>query len=493
MREQLLRIKRGELQLFLPLIESSIGHVYAAAKRDLNEDKVDEAVQDVFVRLYNDIIKRYRWQNAERFLQKSLIRACSKKRIDFSVNGTIVPNVPASITRGILLSLSKSKKRKGKMGVVITAVVVLLSVFFLSQQMDSFVEEHASGTLYTASSGASVIKSQSMGGSFNVLPKSLINIYPLVDEGVALVFTQIDKYVCEIWIGGSKYYSIDLPIGSNFVGGSSEEGIIIFTDGQKFYTYDVNGKEVSVVNNPGYIINLSPNRRYVALTNDADQSLVYDILSEQTILQTDGEVLDIADNGKILFVDRENGNISPEFIEQTDLLDISINKEGFIVAVDTNSVAYCFSDNKLLWQQRLPLFEDKADYASVSRAVILLGPDIASFVVVSERGIIIQACSISDGTVLLDPEETDHTGYMAPHPLLSADGEYLIVASQISEYRYSVRYLGAINLTRSPMRQVRIPSSNQITLWAIETSEKGYYIYSYDSRRYLQVVFISHN
>src|SRR5690554_6130639 len=78
MKETLIRIKRGEQQLFLGILENYLSLVYLSARRTLSEDDSVEVTFKIFTSLYKKILKFKFWNNADTFILKNLDYFASK-------------------------------------------------------------------------------------------------------------------------------------------------------------------------------------------------------------------------------------------------------------------------------------------------------------------------------------------------------------------------------------------------------------------------------
>jgi len=131
LREILLRIKRGELQLFNDILNEYLPLVYNSVAKSLSRKEADKITVDIFIDLYKKIQNYHIWNNPDTFIEKNIRRNFSKYNI--IICDQVDQTAPPIVLRNILIALSNRtiKKKRIYSLFLVPLTVIVISIFLM--------------------------------------------------------------------------------------------------------------------------------------------------------------------------------------------------------------------------------------------------------------------------------------------------------------------------------------------------------------------------
>ncbi len=495
-KEDLKRIKRGELQLFVPIVEQFLDSVYNTAQDKFGPEQAEFIVANVFKKLYISIVRYYYWQNPERFIHRSLSRACSALKLKWLPKSpAIEQKAPAQVMRSVLLGLSQISKRKRQLNAMVTgAVFLLVPLVVISFLLALQPHRQAEGTVYTDNiEPKSIVAEPFWRTSFQV-EKTVSSITRLGAMGMAVDIYQADgKHYVEIWVLGKLLKTIQPPKHCTFVTGDLETDTYIFREGGLFWKYDSSGKKLDSLKVEGHLVSTSPNNKFLVFEEAPNSFAIIDTLNLAVKEKVAGELFSITDTGSVLFRNEQIDFLPEGYNQDNRIRHAVVDPRGYIAAVFENGIIGVYHENEMVWEAQIT-FPTVGSAISrrypVERAFILAGEKQLNVIIEYENGSFFQSFDNQNGQAAVDTNETWHSCEVVPRPLISSDHRVLAYASQITDNNKSVRYAGIFNTYTRPMREIKLDLNRQLVSWNIENSGDEYYIYLFSNTPYYEVVHI---
>jgi hypothetical protein len=494
MKETLIRIKRGEQQLFLGILESYLSLVYLSARRTLSENDSIEVTFKIFTNLYKKIQKFKFWNNADTFILKNLDYFASKNGFtlyqDYLGKNEDVPQV---IMRKILIHLSAketSKKRKSIIIAVPTFIAIAAFAITFVINVSSNENFYPVGTITKASTSPTSLFSKSYvayNGTQNVI--QFVNMDVIDDEHLIIeaLDDNADKYF-EIYSHNEKISEIMLNLGARFLTAGANNSLV-FYDHDDLYLYDFNGNNVKILRlneNPIF----SDNYYFVA-NKENDIYKLYRLADFSLIDECMDEVLFVSDTGRTITVDMLE-SYGYDFYLNNDSYRVAQFIENDFITIDESGILTIYSYGEKHISSQLQYFSYMKEmdlyngYISHSFSInyndnyiiiAIEGDEYSGFEIINRE----------NGKPVADIRDTILYGKHNPPPQLSADGNILLVANQIWNNRKQYRYNAAYDLTKLPIEAIPLDRSKHIRQMQINGHDNTYYVYTINTQGILRI------
>ncbi len=522
-KDSLYRIRKGELQLFITVLERYLPAVYRAAEIEKASEAV-EICRTVFSSLYKDIINALYIFRPQHMVESRIRKFLRKQGVSGEVDFELAPEevtIPPETIRLILYDVSQIKRDKNQLTTKKAAIAISSMVLFLI------------GLVYYANVYA--VKADFNNFSHNV--KNIQQDIPYQHlENTQLITYKPDTALLlgenpDGALQGDFYFEGQISHTAFFPGDTellwvTERGDLIFRDNTSLMQFSPKGDLIRTKDFAFDFVDRSHNERYVVVKS-GEEYVAYDLENWQ-ITDCARQYLLLTEQGKLITESEYSKLGLPAATEDYLVLIVSESPTWTSVyTVDKNGVFRYFRDAKEvrtveLWndtgqsgglfsrnrtqiriapdERNLKMFFLQDYYGFVFTDAIATG-DRSKTVVVGSRAKVVPVAKLQDNHVF----SHEYDIALDPDPVKSLRYNLVIFASQkqsenvrlhhIAVHNYRIqqdfnRYVrqGAQNLHRV-YHYYRINMQNNVTQMAL-VGREDFYAYFLDTEGYLQIFSI---
>ncbi len=496
MKEILTRIKRGEIQLFVNLLEKYLSMVYLSARKNMNEEDASRATINIFSKLFKKIQKYRFWQNAEIFVTNNLIKLADEYKIDLDDNYLEQNDkVPSLVMRKVLMNLSAKEKFKKRRTFILAVPAFLIMIAFAVTyilNVSSNENFYPIGTIVDANNKPSIVYEKNYMEYANTGTQTF-NRYQsmdIIDEKHFIIkaldhdnnsYYQIFKFNEPI-----STFSID-DTKSFLIKGSKES--LIFHDRAKLYRYSFNGyleEEIELSN----IRKFSDDYQYFAIQNNGYYK-IYSTKDFSLIQKTSQEIFMLLDNG--------------DFITETDLQTLGyseyLNHDDYSIAsfIENDFLTIDLEGNLVIYKFGEPYLQTKLQYFSYMKEMDLANNYAQhrfqiehndNFIIIAIEGDEYSGFEIicrDEGIGVVDIRDTIFHSLQRPSASISKDGKMFLLPTQTFTQGKVFRYNVVYDMTKTPIEAYVLDRSYHMADLAITGFDDTYYVYSVTNRGFFAI------
>ncbi len=484
MREILLRIKRGELQLFNDILNEYLPLVYNSVAKSLSRKEADKITVDIFIDLYKKIQNYHIWNNPDTFIEKNIRRNFSKYNI--IICDQVDQTAPPIVLRNILIALSNRTIKKKR---IYSLFLVPLTVIVISIFLMLYYEAYSAKVVYPM---GTIEKEEELtisaayrdGGdrifTWGRNPEGVVSVES-IKEDLSLVYAvdRKNEYFYKLYKGAN--FLKELEIDFKYLYQTyAKNNTLVFKHNNSFYRFNYESELVdSIITNN--ILNTSDNNRYVLIENKDSENIILDLYEFKEITTTGKSVKKLLDSGK--YLTEQDTSQMAELIN-LDLPNslyndfhnnylVNIDKEGFIKVIRGTEVVL---NSKLFYYHYL---DEKETSSKLSSIYVEITNDLVLVAIEGEIFSGLEAFDLKTNDIVIHFEDTVSKGEMEFRPVLSNDKNAYLISIQKRDYRDRVRQNIVFNLAKRPITALKIPDSEYLEQAAIgDRQEGGYYVYS---------------
>jgi len=492
MREILNRIKRGELQLFLNLVNAYLSQVYFSARDNYTEEEAIIHAKDIFLKLYDKVLNYIFIFDAQNYIDNNLEKIASKKGI--SLKGKYLDDdreVPEQVLRQILLEISAKSKTKKKRSILITVpiitIIFLIGITFMSQ-VSSSNDTHPKGTIKRIE---------------NQVDKIFEYKYDYSEEKITSFF-RLDDYNVLIEELRNNIYSYEIH--------NIEDGTVLEVEKDKklqFIKY-TNNKEL-VFKNKNILekynsdfelidkleletnINIYSENNNFALLKAADKFKMIDLNTFEIKLaeiNIDDKIMHFNKNGEVKTRAQLYAEGYEEILDRDYYITDYVNDK--LITITDEGVLKVYENGNLLFSTKLAHYQDLEfkqthDYIPHMRTMLYNNEDYLIIPIRSRSNANFEIYDLESGELITALADTLRSGDHNPMPVISSDGKAFLLATQYKTRRQALRFNAVYDLSTIPIKEYHLTSIGHIEVMEIIGSNDLYYVYTFDDDGYFRV------
>ncbi len=506
MKEVLNRIKRGELQLYITILDKYLGVVYNSALMDFDEEESIEITKDVFLKLYSKITNYVSFFDANTYLLKNIKRIAKKKGISLNEKYIESNEVPQQLLRGILIKVSqvnrKNRRKSFMLLVPLTVIVVAISITFVSR-VSSSNNTHPKGTIIGINDNVNLIYEE----KFDTTEYSLSSIDVIGNNHVLLRFLSGDgSSKNEVYAGSEVVSSFNLVEDQKFLYGNSNNELIFYKQGSlKKYSYS--GEILEREDIAASFKQTTDNKAYGIIKSEVNYSLF--CLEDFLIVNSyDEPVFDVSNDETTILESHLNSHNYLNIINnRDDIMDYIVDGDNLLII---NDMGYYekYESGELVVERKLQHYNNldqnfENEYYDGMTVRLLETDEYFIVSIQSEVASTFYATNVSSNFEMIEKDNTTskidlldsiRQGKHEPAPILSEDSNALVIATQFKTARNVSRFNAVYNISVFPIQEYHLIGTGHLVLMEIAGNNGDYLVYTYDDTnnfRIYQVKFIS--
>ncbi|MFP4457707.1 MAG: hypothetical protein ACLFPS_08615 [Clostridia bacterium] len=497
MREIINRIKRGELQLYLSLVETYVSLVYFSARDTYTEDEAINLTKEIFTQLYDKVLNYIFIYDAQNYIDNNLEKISSKK--DVSLKRKYFDDardVPEILIRKILVEISAKSNSKKRRSILIAApimaLIFIVGITFISQ-VSSSNDTHPKGTIRGVEDQVEKVYEERYNISYNSNDKmiKIINFSRLDNERILVEKIHDKSYIYEIYKEDELIDSFLSAEDKMQFLTLTNEGHFIFKVNEELVKYNENFEEIEKFKLPSSLYKYSENNRF-ALYRLNDEIVLMDLFNfnEKIISLEEDKVIKVNNDGTL--------------VTEKDLVE-----KGYQKVIDDNSLRYEIIDNQIITLSELGILKVMEDGSRVFAKKLAHyedleltqtydhKPHMRTTLNYNEDSIIVSIRSRSNsnfeiydrksGDLITALADTLRSGDQVPKPMLSSNGDAFLLATQYKTRRQAIRFNAVYDLSTQPIHEHQLPGVGHIEVMDIIGSDDIYYVYTFDDNGYFRI------
>ncbi len=489
MKETLRRIKLGQIQLFVNILDEYLSMIYLSALESVTSDETASRITiDIFTKLFGRIQNYKFWQDAEDFLTSSFEKLAKEYKISLNkVHFGKNNEVPSYVMRKVLMNLSAKQKSKKKRTIAIAVPAFLLMVAFTVTfilNVSSSVDFYPIGTIIEATNQPNLVYSK----SYRSINKghefiSFQNMIAVDDKHllVKAFDTENDVYY-EIYKHEKLVNTFRLEDNLIFLTAGNDKSLK-FYDKEYVYSYDFEGRLIDrllLTNNHIF----SANKKYVAVEKNGyyiiydlkDFSIIEETSSEISILSNIGAIIskdDLVKYGYDQYINNYDYNVAT-FIENEFL---TIDNEGTLTIYHYGEAHLTTPLQYFTYMQDMDLYNDytnhsfQINYNDSFIIIAIEGEEYSGFELICRK----------TGTGAIDIRDTLLLSRQRPGASISNDRSMFLLPTQTFIWNRLFRYNVVYDLTKTPLEAHVLDRGFTMRELAITGSNDIYYVYTIDN------------
>ncbi len=485
MKDILRRIRRGEVQLFIPIAQQHIDIVFTLVREKYPEEQAITVSKKILSRLYEDIVNKYRWQDPERFVSRSLTRSCQAHKIEWHHSQTGNMKAPPQVERMLFASLSRNLKRKSNRNLAAASVIGICIIVTVCMVLIMFSGNKAGPeegeTLYQAFTKPSLIYEEDIAVRYamKVGYHKIENISQLGREGMGISYiSPDDEYFIRIFKQGKLIDTINISKGFRLICGDLDQEYLITASDTRIEKIDLQGGMLAERDVDNHFICFSANMQYGLTKNNGSYQII-DFSTLETKGNYTDDIIGVSNSGEAVFINYDlYRQIKKDYkIAQTTLLAddtiITVFNDGLVLRHDTE---------KVIWKRQIDL--GGVSNGDMARRIIMAGvmQNDDKITVVFENGVVtaFQSFELNQGDKLLDLDDTQVLGSpQGCQPQVIGEGNAFVLYTSSVETGDVIRM---IETSSVPMKEVFVSdqSADKIN---IEGKASSYYVYVHGGSR----------
>ncbi len=481
MRETLLRIKRGELNLFGNILNDYLPRIYYSVLSSKPSADVNNITVKIVSNLYDKISRYHFFINPNSFIDNSLTKIFKSYKMEYKKDFDEELEVPNEVMRNIFLKLSSTSHKKQKRSIMITVplVVVVLSLsLVLYHQAFSEKQYFPKGSL-VSNQTENINKISSTETSFFSGFRRVSGVVSIdsLDKNLTLLkFVDIEgDYSYKIYKGKEiiSEFSIDSKLSYIMYG---KNNTLIFKSIDQLVMIDFEGNTINTIETNSSM-KFSDNYRYVLLQNIEKQQILFDIYNFKVIKEVNTDIAKVFNDGSLMAMKDLDALKEKHSYLNEDSFHSGFN-DKYYVYLNTEGLLRVFLDTKIFFETNLEYF----NYEESKQISNIFHFDISNdFIIVAFEGDVfcgVEAYDMKSNEMIIDIEDTISQGEMEFSPKISSDGERYLFSIQKSHYRdRNIRNL-LLNLNSKPIKALRLDEDNYLSDAEVIIGNNNYYIYT---------------
>lgn len=497
MREILNRIKRGELQLYLSLVETYIKQVYFSAKEVHDEEEAIHIVHEIFSKLYDKVLGYLFIYDAEKFVQKNLEKISANHGVLLEDKYIDDPrDVPQIVLRKILISISAKSTSKKRRSILITApiiaIIFITGITFVSK-VSSSNDTHPKGTIYKIEDQVEKVyqKKFEVASGYRATPvEKITNIHHISNESVLVESLDNDSYKYQIYKGEKPLDKVfDSKKRMRFITGT-DDGALIFINDNYLERYNNNFEFEERLEVLGVPKVFSKNKRFCVDYLNGKNSIIdlYSFNEEEFI---GGKVAYVMNNGSIITEEKLRDLGYAEILDDGSIISAYENNQ--LISIDANGLVDVYEDGNKTLSFQLAYYKDLEsiktyDYIPHMRTNIYANDEQFIFATRSRSNGYFEVYDRETGESLVALADSLRSGDHIPRPILSSDGRALLLATQYKTRRQALRFNAVYDLSSTnPIKEYHLSGVGHIELMEISGADGMYFIYTLDDFGYFRI------
>ncbi len=491
MREILNRIKRGELQLYLTLVEAYLKQVYFSVKDDFTDEEAVSITKDIFVKLYDKVLSYIFIFNAQNYVDNNLEKIALKKGVILKKKYLKdTREVPEKVLRHILLGISaktNTKKRRSLLiAVPIVSLIFLIGITFMAQ-VSSSNDTHPKGTIRRIENQVEVVYKQKL----NYESEKITNIYKLDNQRVVLEKVNDTKYYYSIHnINEGMKGTIQRDKKIHFIKFANNK--LIFKADNKLEMYNIDFELInSLVVNEEIILYSEENN--FALYKGTDNYLMINLETfevEKLDLDVSEKIIKIRNDGSFVTRSELYNQGYKEILNKDLYLEKLI--DGKLVAISEEGILEVYDEGEVLFSKQLAHYQDLEqkqthDYGPYMRTKLYNNKDYLIIPIRSRSNANFEIYDIETGKLITALADTLRSGDHDPNPVISDDGKAFLLATQYKTRREALRFNAVYDLSTIPIKEYHLKPVGHIEVMEIIGEDDFYYVYSFDDTGYFKI------
>jgi hypothetical protein len=482
MREVLLRIKRGELNLFNDILNFYLDKVYNSILISNSDCNVSKVTKATFINLYKKINKYHFWNNPESFIENNIKKYLKKHNVTYQEKAK--KEVPEIILRDILVSLSSLDIKRKKIS---SLILIPLSVLIISVSFLLYFEAYSEKIYFPKNT---IVKDEEYKLSTPVRKETrfyngsrwtngIVSI-DRMKEDLALVKTvnKDNEYLYKIYKGKNviSEFTIDLKY---FYQCQGKDDSLIFKSRNTYLRVDYNGNLIEKIDFLE-VDETSNNNRFVYGNLSEYGKGVFDLSSFTIVEHIDDNIYKLYDNGE--YITKHEADILQQD-NNIDNVSCLFNNfiNGYLVYVDLDGNVLVVDNDKKIVKKQLQFysyFSDKKEELSNTKIYVDSYKNILIIAIEGHSQSGLEAIDINTGETIIEIEDTLSKGELGFEPILSDDNGVYVLSIQEWSYRNrQIRNL-VLNFAKEPVTALELSDSDFLDIAEITSGKDSYYIYS---------------
>ncbi len=498
MREILNRIKRGELQLYLSLVQTYLAEVYFSARDSHDEEEAIRLTRNIFTKLYDKVLSYIFIFDAKSYIENNLEKISSKQGVPLRkkyFNDS--REVPEIVLRKILMEISaKSKSKKRRL--VLVAVPIMALIFIvgitLISQVSSSNDTHPKGTIIGIEDHVEEVYVEKFNISANNEDEiyKILNFYKLDNERVLIEKIEGKSYLYEIY---EKEQLLDTHLSTQ----NRMQFLTLTNDGQFIFKSDSElvkyNAQLELTGKHELLSNLykhSDNKRYALYKTEKTVVKIdlYNFSEEEIVSVKEDRIIKLKNDGTFITEQELLEQGYQDIIDANNLTYKIIDDQ--VVALSELGVLKLFEEGEPISARKLAHYEDLEltqthDYKPHMRTTLNYNEEYLIVAIRSRSNSNFEVYDRKSGELVIALADTLRSGDHVPSPVLSDDGKAFLLATQYKTRRQAIRFNAVYDLSTKPIHEHQLTGVGHIEFMEILGSDDNYYVYTFDDNGYFRI------
>ena len=502
MKEVLNRIKRGELQLYITVIENFLGYVYNSALENNNEETAMKLTRELFLKLYDKVMRYVPVFNAEEYISKNIEALAIKKGIGLNETYLNETNYPQQLLRTILIALSHkttSKRRKSFFVLIPITVFIFAIVIAFVSQVSSSNKTHPGGTIFGIEDSVELVYEEDFS---KVVDYNVTSVLALNNGALLRMINSSGDSTNYIYEEDVLIHVFELEGRKKFLY-ETDNSDLVFFDENILFRYSREGNLLDSIELEDRFSQTSSKKFIVIKGNEYEE--IFDLITFNKVDNYKRPIYDITIEGDIVFLEEiEELGYLDLIDEQSDIMVSRIINSNLVIVRDSGIIEVYHNgelehSSKLEHYEDLDLNFDDAYYdgmtvnfiESNNHYILSIQSEAASTYYSTNVSSNFEIISKENFTSLVRLEDSLRQGRHQPLPRLTANNKAILVATQYKSGRQVSRFNAVYNLETNPIQEYHLVGTGHLILMDITGQDGLYYVYTYDDTDKFRVYKVS--